>query len=251
MRGSGGTGADGLAGSGRTWRRCGSCGGRRSGLCAMISGRSAWRTSEAALPDAAAQAAGGAAAAGVDGFAAVGAGGVAGATGTLATGRATALRRNKTRCRCRWCRGLRGGGGAAAARAVSPALLSTGGAAGGAGGGAGWRHGLLLFGDQLKHIAGLGDVREINLGLDFVSFADCARLGGRGLGFGGGAEMSAHLFRFVSSTELECVFFSVTPTSTRTSRIALLLTSSSLARSLIRILLIRPFLAPPPLPKSS
>jgi hypothetical protein len=31
----------------------------------------------------------------------------------------------------------------------------------------------------------------------------------------------------------------------------LLLTSSSLARSLIRILLIRPFLAPPPLPKSS
>jgi hypothetical protein len=39
-----------------------------------------------------------------------------------------------------------------------------------------------------------------------------------------------------SSMELECVFFSVTPTLTRTSRIALLLTSSSLARSLIRIL---------------
>ena len=39
-----------------------------------------------------------------------------------------------------------------------------------------------------------------------------------------------------SSIELECVFFSVTPTLTRTSRIALLLTSSSLARSLIRIL---------------
>lgn len=36
--------------------------------------------------------------------------------------------------------------------------------------------------------------------------------------------------------ELECVFFSVTPTCGRTSRIALLLTSSSLARSLIRIL---------------
>ena len=45
-----------------------------------------------------------------------------------------------------------------------------------------------------------------------------------------------------SSNELECVFFSVTPTSGNTSRIALLLTSSSLARSLIRILLIRPFL---------
>ena len=48
-----------------------------------------------------------------------------------------------------------------------------------------------------------------------------------------------------SSRELECVFFSVTPTAARTSRMALLLTSSSLARSLIRILLIRPFSAPP------
>jgi hypothetical protein len=38
-----------------------------------------------------------------------------------------------------------------------------------------------------------------------------------------------------SSIELECVFFSVTPTSSSTSRIALLLTSSSLAKSLIRI----------------
>lgn len=38
-----------------------------------------------------------------------------------------------------------------------------------------------------------------------------------------------------SSNELECVFFSVTPTSVSTSRIALLLTSSSRARSLIRI----------------
>jgi len=54
-----------------------------------------------------------------------------------------------------------------------------------------------------------------------------------------------------SSRELEWVFFSVTPTSVRTSRIALLLTSSSLARSLIRILLIRPFFAPPRLLKSS
>jgi hypothetical protein len=41
-----------------------------------------------------------------------------------------------------------------------------------------------------------------------------------------------------SSSELECVFFSVTPTTGRTSRIALLLTSNSRARSLIRILLI-------------
>ncbi len=47
-----------------------------------------------------------------------------------------------------------------------------------------------------------------------------------------------------SSSELECVFFSVTPTSVSTSRMALLLTSNSLARSLIRILLIR-LLVPP------
>jgi|HubBroStandDraft_6_1064221.scaffolds.fasta_scaffold97369_2 hypothetical protein len=44
-----------------------------------------------------------------------------------------------------------------------------------------------------------------------------------------------------SSRELECVFFSVTPTTGSVSRIALLLTSSSRARSLIRTLLIRPF----------
>jgi len=50
-----------------------------------------------------------------------------------------------------------------------------------------------------------------------------------------------------SSIELECVFFSVTPTAISASRIALLLTSSSLAKSLIRILLIRPFF---PLPLS-
>jgi hypothetical protein len=47
-----------------------------------------------------------------------------------------------------------------------------------------------------------------------------------------------------SSRELECVFFSVTPTSASVSRIALLLTSSSRARSLIRTLLIRPFDSP-------
>ncbi len=47
-----------------------------------------------------------------------------------------------------------------------------------------------------------------------------------------------------SSSELEWVFFSVTPTMGSASRMALLLTSSSLARSLIRTLLIRPFLYP-------
>ena len=42
------------------------------------------------------------------------------------------------------------------------------------------------------------------------------------------------------SIELECVFFSATPTAVRASRISLLLTSSSRANSLIRTVLIRP-----------
>jgi hypothetical protein len=46
-----------------------------------------------------------------------------------------------------------------------------------------------------------------------------------------------------SSIELECVFFSVTPTSGSASRMALLFTSSSLARSFIRTF-IRPFFSP-------
>ncbi len=53
-----------------------------------------------------------------------------------------------------------------------------------------------------------------------------------------------------SSIELEWVFFSVTPTAVSASRMALLLTSSSLARSLIRILLIRLFVPPEPVPLS-
>jgi hypothetical protein len=48
-----------------------------------------------------------------------------------------------------------------------------------------------------------------------------------------------------ASIELECVFFSVTPTAVRASRIDLLFTSSSRARSLIRTLLIRSFFRSP------
>ncbi len=46
------------------------------------------------------------------------------------------------------------------------------------------------------------------------------------------------------SMELECVFFSVTPTAVSASRMVLLLTSSSRAKSLIRTLFIRPFSLP-------
>jgi len=45
-----------------------------------------------------------------------------------------------------------------------------------------------------------------------------------------------------SSMELECVFFSVTPTAVRASRMDLLFTSNSLARSFMRTLLIRSFI---------
>jgi hypothetical protein len=72
-----------------------------------------------------------------------------------------------------------------------------------------------------------------------------------------GSACSAKYFltRSASSTsmELECVFFSVTPTLMRASRIILLFTSSSLARSLIRIFCIPPYflrIVPPVKPSS-
>ncbi len=73
----------------------------------------------------------------------------------------------------------------------------------------------------------------------------------RELDLAAGDEASAEERRYArtfsascSSRELECVFFSVTPTSGSVSSIALLFTSSSRARSLIRTLLIRPFVSP-------
>jgi hypothetical protein len=74
---------------------------------------------------------------------------------------------------------------------------------------------------------------------------------GRELDLPAGDEPSAEERRYTrtfsascSSRDLECVFFSVTPTTASVSRMALLLTSSSRARSLIRTLLIRPFVSP-------
>lgn len=67
-----------------------------------------------------------------------------------------------------------------------------------------------------------------------------------GLSLEGAPDLAEKCFLILSassgSTELECVFFSVMPTSSRTSRMALLFTSSSLARSLIRIF-IRPLVS--------
>jgi hypothetical protein len=54
-----------------------------------------------------------------------------------------------------------------------------------------------LFCNQLEHIARLGDVRQINLGPDFVRVAPTPGLRWRGLRLSGGAKMSPHLLRFV------------------------------------------------------
>jgi hypothetical protein len=50
----------------------------------------------------------------------------------------------------------------------------------------------------IQNIPRLGDVRQVDLGLDFVSFgARRARRSGRSLRFTGGAEMGTHFDRFV------------------------------------------------------
>jgi hypothetical protein len=109
---------------------------------------------------------------------------------------------------------------------------------------------LLLLGDQLEHIARLGDVREVNLGLDFVSFAAGTRPGGRGLSFSG-AEVSPHLFRFVflDRTGVRLLLRDSDCDQDVKNRLALdfqfpgQIVDSNLTHP--------PFLAPPPLPKSS
>ncbi len=60
------------------------------------------------------------------------------------------------------------------------------------------RSGLLLLGNQFQHIARFGDVRQVDLGFDFVSFATVFRRArGRGLRLGGGAEVGPHLLCFM------------------------------------------------------
>jgi hypothetical protein len=52
-----------------------------------------------------------------------------------------------------------------------------------------------LLGNQFQHIAGLRDVRQINLGFDFVGFAPVSRRARRrGLRLSSGTEVSPHLF---------------------------------------------------------
>jgi hypothetical protein len=62
-----------------------------------------------------------------------------------------------------------------------------------------WRRSrFLLLRDGLQHITGTGDVRQINLSLDFVFAAGRAsRTGRRGLSVGRAADVGSHLLRFM------------------------------------------------------
>ena len=109
----------------------------------------------------------------------------------------------------------------------------------------GRRSRLLVSDNGFQNISGLGDVRQVDLGLDLF----WPGMGGRDAlaepcPSPEPRKCARTLSASKSSSELEWVFFSVTPTSVNTSRIDLLFTSSSLARSLIRILLIRLFVPP-------
>jgi len=131
------------------------------------------------------------------------------------------------------------GAGGAFTRGTAAGLVSTGGGATAGRTGAGGAGACCL---RMAFSTSPG--REMWERSILVLISSASRVGRPGLAGGTGpadARKCARTFSASdSSKELEWVFFSVTPTSCSTSRIALLLTSSSLARSLIRILLIRP-----------
>ena len=191
----------------------------------------------ACAPEEAAAGAGGLAAAGAAGggaTAAPGAGGAgfaAGAAGATAAGATF---------------GFAGAGGAAAGAAaatgaaagLSPAAglgAAAGGGAAGLAGGAAWPE--MAF----RTSPGLEILERSNLGLMSDSAGAGRAVRARGAAASACPRMVRRTFSATSgSTELECVFFSSTPKPGSRSRMALLLTSSSLARSLIRTLSIRP-----------
>jgi hypothetical protein len=55
----------------------------------------------------------------------------------------------------------------------------------------------LFLCDQLQHIARLGDVRQVDLRLDFVGLTAGTRASRRRIRFGGGVKVSTHFFRLV------------------------------------------------------
>ena len=61
-----------------------------------------------------------------------------------------------------------------------------------------WRHSFLLLRDSFQHVSRAGDMRQIDLGLDFFFAAQWTRgPGRRRLRFGRAAEVHPHLFRFM------------------------------------------------------
>jgi len=196
-------------------------------------------------------AAGGAAATGGVGGAAGRGGAVTGGTGATAgfsTGGATTAGRAAGAGEAGVAAGTEGAGGGgvgfAGARGATAGLATTGGA-GGRTGGAGAAAASFFWVIAFSTSPG----REMCDKSILVLISSSPRSGRaeRAAGDCPSAEprMWARTFSAsCSSSELEWVFFSVTPTSGSASRMALLLTSSSLARSLIRTLLIRPFFSP-------
>lgn len=142
---------------------------------------------------------------------------------------------------------MRGGAGAAGELGAGGLIAGAAGLASCAGGGAGRDGGVLGAGAvpccfariAFKTSPGLEMCDRSIFGLTLSASERAARLDFAPWPLPEPRKAARTLSASWSSSELECVFFSVTPTSVNTSRIALLLTSSSLARSLIRILLIR------------
>jgi hypothetical protein len=206
----------------------GAVGGAAGGADAVIDG---------AVGGGATTAAGGGA--GRGGTATGGAGGVAVAAGFSTTGATTAGRGGRT---TGGVTGAAGGGVGLVTGGAITGLATIGGAAGRVGAGA-----TASFCCVIALSTSPG--REMCERSILVLISSSPRNGRAAFAAGAAASdeprrWARTLSASCSSRELECVFFSVTPTMGSTSRMALLLTSSSLARSLIRTLLIRPFFSP-------
>jgi hypothetical protein len=224
------TGAGGFIGAG---------GGGASGFDAAMIGLSGGGTGGATRGGAAA--AGGTAGADATGVAGATTGGLGGTT-TAAGGREAATVSGVTSRGCGGSTAGLGGAGAAGLTATGAAGLAAGGT-GGTAFGSERAGGCAIDSFCCVMARSTSPGREIWERSILVLIASSPRAARDDLE---GAVSSAWARRCLrtssaskSSSELECVFFSVTPTSGRVSRIALLLTSNSRARSLIRILLIR------------
>ncbi len=116
--------------------------------------------------------------------------------------------------------------------------------------------GALLLADGIQNVAWPGNMRKIDLGLDLVALGDgCERRPASSSPCASPAVVQKCARTLSASCSSMRTGMGLLLGDSRlrasTSRMALLLTSSSLARSLIRILLIRPYLPPEYPAKSS